>query len=123
MAKWVNPAVLDAALAEIAGADSMAVLSGAATSFGEATSKTLASVAMAPSDFSLSAGSPDGRRVAIASKTDVLITATGTATHVALIDAATSTLLYVTTTNEPVALAADGRLTIDAWDISIGEPT
>ncbi|WP_300537398.1 HK97 family phage prohead protease [Sphingosinicella sp.] len=57
----------------------------------------------------------------LAAKSDVAIAASGTATHVALLDAAGSRLLYVTTCPAQPLVAAS-TVSFGAWDIEIGDP-
>lgn len=121
MAKWVSPTVLDAALAEVASADRMVALAGQPASYAEAMAGRLAEATVAPADFSVGAGDVSGRKVQIAAKAGLPVLAAGTASHVALLRTATSSLLYVTTCPDQ-ALAPGGTVNIAAWNVEIGDP-
>jgi hypothetical protein len=121
MGKWVADAVLDGALQVISGADRMLALSAQPVDFAGVAALRLAEVTMGGGDFSLSAGAGSGRRVAVAAKAGVAVSAAGTADHVALVNVATSRLLYVTTC-PPQALAPGGTVSFDGWSVEIGAP-
>lgn len=84
-------------------------------------SDSLATQALVPGDYTKAAGDTSGRKTTIAQKAGISITATGTATHVAIIDA-TTRLIYVTTCTSQL-LTSGGTVTIPAWDIEIRDPT
>jgi len=115
----------DAALDYWTDADKMVVCSAEPTTYAEANATyALADVAMAGGDFTKANGDVSGRKVTVAAKSSVLIDASGTATHVALIKVADSTLRYVTTCTSQ-ALTANGSNTVNipAWDIEIADPS
>jgi hypothetical protein len=125
MAKAAPNIVMDGALDVIATATRMIACSAQPTTFTEANATfALCDVTMAPGDFTKANGDVSGRKVTMAAKTGVLIDASGTATHVALVRVADSTLIYVTT-NTSQALTANGSNTLafPAWDIEIAAPT
>ncbi len=125
MAKAAPNAMIDASLDYVATATRMIACSAQPTTFTEANATfALADVTMAPGDFTKANGDVSGRKVTIAAKSAVLIDATGSATHVALVRVADSTLIYVTT-NTSQALTANGSNTVSfpAWDIEIAAPT
>lgn len=125
MAKATPDAVLDKILDEIATATRMIACSAQPTTYTEANATyALADVTIDSSDFSKASGDLSGRKVTIAAQNGALIDATGTATHVALVRVADSTLLYVTTCTSQ-ALTANGSNTVNfpAWDIEIADPS
>lgn len=125
MAKATPDAVLDKMLDEIATATRMVACSAQPTSFTEANATyALADVTMASGDFTKANGDVSGRKLTVAAKTGVLIDATGTSTHIALVRVADSTLLYVTTCTSQ-SLTANGSNTVNfpAWDIEIADPS
>lgn len=125
MAKYVPDFVLDAALDEIATATRMIACSAQPADFTEANATyALADVTMASGDFTIANGDSSGRKVTMASKSSVLIDTSGTATHVALVRVADSTLVYVTTCTSQ-ALTANGSNTVNfpAWDVEIADPS
>lgn len=123
MGKSVHPDVLDAALGVIrANATRMVALASAPASYAAASSAALASVTMAPADFTIAAGQASGRRVAVAAKADVPVTAGGAASHVALLDPANARLLYVTTCATQ-ALSLGGTVSLSSWTVEIADPS
>jgi len=124
MAKATPDAVLDKPLDEIATATRMIACSAQPTTYTEANATyALADVTMAGGDFTKANGDTSGRKVTIAAKSGVLIDASGTATHTALVRVSDSTLLYVTTCTSQ-ALTANGSNTVNfpAWDIEFADP-
>lgn len=121
MGKWVAGEVLDGALAVIAAADRMVAVAGQPASYADAWSGRMAEASLASGDFSLQPGVGGGRRLAIAGKAGVAVVTPGTTDHVALLDSATSRLLYVTTCPAQ-ALAAGGTVSFDPWSVEIGGP-
>jgi len=126
MAKKVDNSVLDAALNEIkTNCNLMTVCSAEPLTFAAANiggGDFLGDVAMATGDFIISDGDISGRKAAIAAKSSVNVDVTGTASHVALLDTVTSTLLYVTTCTSQ-ALTSGNTITFPTWDIEIADPT
>ena len=74
-------------------------------------------------DFTKANGDTSGRKVTVAAQSGVLIDASGTANHIALVRVGDSTLLYVTTCTSQ-ALTAKGSNTVNfpAWDIEFADP-
>lgn len=121
MAKSVSNLVLDAALDKIATANIMTACNAEPTTRTQAvTTFALADVAMAGGDFTKADGDVNGRKTTVAQKADVLIDATGDATHVALCDA--TDLLYVTTCTLQ-SLTSGNTVTFPAWKVEIADPT
>lgn len=124
MAKAANDIVMDGALDIIATATRQIACSAQPTTYTEANSTyALADVTMSSGDFSKANGDTSGRKVTMAAKSAVLIDASGTATHVALVRVSDSTLIEVTTCTSQ-ALTANGSNTVNfpAWDIEIADP-
>lgn len=125
MAKATPDAVLDKILDEISTATRQLACSAQPTTYTEANSTyALADVTMAGGDFSKANGDTSGRKVTMGAKSSVLIDATGTATHIALVRVSDSTLLYVTTCTSQ-SLTANGSNTVNfpAWDVEIADPS
>lgn len=125
MAKATPDAVLDKILDEIATATRMVACSAQPTTYTEANATyALADVTMASGDFTKANGDTSGRKVTMGAKSSVLIDASGTATHVALVRVSDSTLLYVTTCTSQ-ALTANGSNTVNfpAWKIEVADPS
>lgn len=123
MAKRAPTATLDAMLDYIALSTRMTVCSAEPTTYTEGNATyALADVTVAPGDFTKAAGSPSGRKVTVAAKNAVPVDATGTATHIALLQVADSTLRYVTTCTSQ-ALTSGNTVNIPTWTITIPDPT
>ena len=122
MAKSVHDNVLDGAFDVLDQADLMTVCNAEPTTRTEAiTTFKLADVAMTPNtDFTKANGDTNGRKVTVAAKSSVVVDTSGTATHVALVDA--TRLLYVTTCTSQ-ALTSGNTVNFPAWDIEIADPT
>jgi len=122
MAKWTNDAAMDAALDYLATATKEVVCSAQPTTYAEAvTTYMLAEVVIDGTDFTKANGDTSGRKTTVAQQSTVSITNSGTATHVATVITASSTLVDVTTCTSQ-ALTSGGSVTIPAWDHEITDP-
>lgn len=123
MAKSVHDDVLDAALNYIKNnATRMTACTAQPTTFTEANATfARADVTMAAGDFTAANGDTSGRKLTVAAKTAVPVDASGTVTHVALLDVTNSKLLYVTTTASQ-AVSAGGTVDIGTWKVEIADP-
>lgn len=125
MAKAAHDDVMDGALNVIKNnVTRMTACSAQPLTFAEGDATyALADVTMASTDFTIANGDTSGRKATVAAKSSVVIDATGTATHIALLDVTNSKLLYVTTCTS-LALTAGGGNTVNfpAWDIEIADP-
>jgi hypothetical protein len=121
MAKLVHDNVLDAALNLIkTTANLMVVCSTQPTTRAEAvTTYALADVAMTSTDYTVSNGDTNGRKVRVAAKSAVPVDVTGSAQHIALVDA--TNLLYVTTCTTQT-ITSGNTVDIPVWDIEIADP-
>lgn len=125
MAKSANDLVMDASLDFIAGANKQVACSAQPTTYTEANATfALADAAMAGGDYTKANGDSSGRKTTMGAKTGALIDASGTATHVALVDTVNSRLVYVTTCASQ-ALTANGTNTVNfpAWKVEIADPS
>lgn len=122
MAKIVHDTVLDGAFDILDQANLMIACSAQPTTRTEAvTTYALADVAMTiNSDYTKANGDTSGRKVTVAAKSSVTVDTSGTATHVALVDA--TNLLYVTTCTSQ-ALTSGNTVNFPAWDVEIADPT
>lgn len=125
MARRNNSAMLDLALAYIADGDHVFACSAEPTTATEAhTTYMLGENAYATANLSIGAGDGGGntpRKLTIASVTGTNVTNSGTATHVAVTNAAEDTLKYVTTCASQ-ALTSGNPLTFGSWTINIEAP-
>ncbi len=124
MAKKVEDAVLDGALDVTATSVIQRVCASEPADRTAAIAATLASVALTPGDgngdFTIANGDVSGRKVTITQQSDVPVTTTGTATHVAYDDGA---VLTIVTTCASLALTSGGTVTVPAHDQEIADPT
>lgn len=126
MAKLVADAVLDAALQYIKdNGGRMDICSTQPTTYTEATSTyTLGNVTMVSGDYTIANGDTSGRKLTVAAKSGISVTATGSAQHVAITKTtATTDLLYVTTLASAQSVTAGNTANVAAWDIEIADPT
>jgi len=122
MAASVHDDVLDGAFDVYDQADLMIACSAEPTTRTEAvTTYALADVAMVPdTDYTKANGDTSGRKCTAAAKSTVTVDTSGTATHVAKVDA--TRLLYVTTCTSQ-ALTAGNTVSFPAHDVEIADPT
>ena len=124
MAKTVHDDVLDGALNIIKNnCTRMTLCSAQPTTYTEGNATfSLGDVTLASGDFTAANGDTSGRKVTVAAKAGVTVDASGTGTHVALLDVANSKLLYVTTCPSQ-AVVNPGTMDIATWKIEIADPT
>ena len=125
MAKWTNSDGLDAALSWWADCDVLHLCNSQPANYAALATTSLGSVSLTPGvgdDFSLAAGSPNGRRLNIAAQQIAAATASdpGTSLHVALAKTGDSTLRVVATVpNQPITSGNPAQ--IGAWSVQIDE--
>lgn len=124
MAKFADPTtVIDPALDGIAQCDRQYICSAQPANFAGIAAVQLAVVTMTPvTDYTKAAGDTSGRKVTVAAKSGVSITASGTATHLVLGRTTDSTLRFVTTCTSQ-AVTSGNTANIPAWKDEIGAPT
>lgn len=124
MAKAVPDAGIDGGLSYTDGADQMSVCNAQPTTYTEAHATfMLAEVAMAAGDIVI-ADDASGRKATMGAKSGVVITTSGTGTHIALTKAGDTTLRLVTTCTSQ-ALVANGSNTVDfpSWKQNVQDPS
>lgn len=126
MAKTTSDVVLDAPGEYVkANVTKQIACSAQPTTYTEAvTTYALADVALTGTDITLANGDTSGRKYTVAAKSAVTIDASGTATHVALVNDTGTALLQVTTCTS-LALTAGGGNTVGfpSWDSEFADPT
>jgi hypothetical protein len=125
MPKVAPDAVMDAAFDYIDQADVLRVCStlDSSPTHAEIVTATLASVAITPdTDFTKADGDTSGRKVTVAAKSGVSVTASGDANHIALTTTSGSVVRYVTTCTTQT-LTSGNTVNIPAWDIEIADPS
>jgi hypothetical protein len=121
MAKWVNSAVLDAALNIIRNSNAISVTNTQPTTRTEAaTTFKLAATTASISALQAGDAGTSARKITINPHTSVTVDASGTAQHVALYDA--STLYYITTCTSQY-LTSGNTVTVPTWKIEFDNPT
>lgn len=120
MAKKMTNAVIDGGLDKFGTCTRITVLSGEPASISDITTTyKLASTTLAGGDFTKANGDISGRKSTVAQKSTISITASGTATHVAIDDGTD----YAVTTCTSQALTSGGTVTIPTWKLEIAAPT
>lgn len=121
MAALFDSSVQDAALDKIATSVMLRICSGTPASRATAVTNTLASVSVASGDFTKAAGTVDGRKVTVAAKNGVSVTASGTAASYCLDDG--TTLLARTDVNvSSPALTSGSTVNIPVTSFEVGAP-
>jgi hypothetical protein len=120
MAKAMSTDMYNGGLDRMANCTTMTILSQQPTSIPDIATYRLANVAMAfASDYTFAAGDVNGRKLTVATKSNVPITATGNATHVSLDNGSG----WVATTCNNQILTQGGTVTIQSWKREIADPT
>lgn len=110
---------LDAALAAVAEATHLYLCNASPTSYAEASSTYAVGVKATPTIGSPGDASPNGRKVTVSAITDGEVTATGTPTHWALVDANNSRLLGASTITNGQVVTDGNTFTLGAFDIRL----
>jgi hypothetical protein len=124
MTKEVPDAGIDGGLSYTDGADYQVACAGHPTDYNDAyVTKMLAKVAMAAGDIVI-ADDTSGRKATMGAKTGTVITNSGTADHVVLVNVGTTTIRLITTCTSQ-ALVANGSNTVDfpSWKQNVQDPT
>jgi hypothetical protein len=119
--KYAPDAMIDSALTYVAGATVMHVCSvlGAVPTRAQVLTASLANVAVTGVDFANADGT-SGRKVTVAAKNAVAVTASGNAENVVLIDG--TNVRYMTScTTQAVVLG--NTVNVPTWVIQIADPT
>ena len=127
---WLVPktapdAFMDAAFDNVDQADRMHACTtlDATPTYAEIIAASLAVATMTPdTDFTKSDGDVSGRKVRVAAKSAIAVTASGDANHVALVTVSGSVVRYVTTCTQQT-LTSGNTVSFPAWDIEIADPT
>lgn len=121
MAKWANDSVLDTLLDKVATGNQILVTTSQPADRTAALAASLASTSLSSGDFTKSdSTSPAGRKTTVAQKSNITVSASGTATHVCIVDG--TSLLYVTTCTSQ-SLTSGNTVTIPAWTVTISDPS
>ena len=120
MPALMTDAMIDGGLDKFGTCTRITALSAEPASITDITTTyKLATTTLAGGDFTKANGDTSGRKSTVAQKTGVSITATGTATHVAVDDGTD----YVVTTCDAQGLTSGGTVTFNSWKREISDPT
>lgn len=122
MSALFDTSVQDAALDKLATSVMLRICSGSPTSRATAVTNTLASVSLSSGDFTKAAGTVDGRKVTVAAKSGVSVTASGTAASYCLDDGTTLLARADVDASSP-ALTSGSTTNIPATAFEVGAPT
>lgn len=116
---FMNDEFYDDLLANLDDATHLYLCSQEPNSFAEASSTFALGSKVGPSIGAVANNSPNGRKRTVAAITDGSISATGTATHWALVDSANSKLLVANSLSASKAVANGNVFTLTAIDIKV----
>ena len=120
MAGYISPDVLDAALNLIDTAgNKLVICSALPATYAEANATYALGNKVSPTISAPQARSPDGRKVVVSAITDGAVTATGTATHFAILDTTGSRLLSAQALGASQSVTSGNTFTLTAIDIGI----
>ena len=123
MGKYVNDLAMDAAFDFMrAQMTRLCVCSSEPTTYAEATSTYMLAhaTALTSTELSLDDGDASGRKMSMASQTNLTVDTTGTAAHVALVGTTDSVLLLGTTCTTQ-ALTTGNTVSVPGYDDEIGD--
>lgn len=114
--------VLDAALDKIATATALHICSGTPADRAAVLTASLATVAVDGTDFTKANGTTDGRKTTVGAQAGVSVTATGTPSRYALVDA-TTLLAWADVDPASPGLTSGSTTDIPATAFELGDPT
>lgn len=121
MAQKVSSDVLDGGLNAIKTGVEVYVCTEEPTDRAAAIATSLIDAGtLAAGDYTIAAGTANGRKITVAQQTDVPITSTGDATHVVI---CTATTFLLCTTCNTQTLTSGGTVTIPAFVYESSQPT
>lgn len=122
MAKAITDAIIDGGLDKMATCTRLTVLSAQPASITEiATTYKLCSVVIDSGDFTKANGDTSGRKCTVGAQTAIIITTSGTATHIAIDDG--TDWVVTTCTNQALTANGTNTVTVPAWKLEIADPT
>jgi len=120
---YLNDRVLDNGLTVLdTEASHLYVTSQEAATYAGASSTYALGVKATPTVSAPAARTPNGRKVTVSAITDGTVSATGTATHYALVDSTNSRLLATGSLSASQALTSGNTFTLTSFDIGIPAP-
>jgi hypothetical protein len=132
VSKWMNDSFADSALDWLSSNGkkmyvcTTAISSASVPNYTKVTSTAALTGAITmstSSDYTKAVGDSSGRKVTVAQKASISVTASGTGARVCLVDSTGSgTVAYVTTCTSQ-ALTSGNTVTIPAWDVEVADPS
>lgn len=120
MPGFINDYYPDLALAAIAsGVNSLVICSAMPTTYTEANTTYKLGTKATPTVSAAQDASPDGRKVVVSAITDGTVSASGTATHFALLDTANSRLAVAQALASSQSVTSGNTFTLGAIDVRI----
>lgn len=120
MAAYINPYYVDLALTAMDdGINSLVICSAMPATYAEANTTYKLGTKATPTVSTPQAASPDGRKVTVSAVTDGTVSASGTATHFALLDTVNSRLVAAQALSASQAVTSGNTFTLGAVDIRI----
>jgi hypothetical protein len=120
---YLNDRVLDNGLTVLdTEASHLYITSAEATTYTQAATTYALGVKATPTVGAPAARAPSGRKVTVSAITDGTVSATGTASHYALVDQTNSRLLAAGPLGASQAVTSGNTFTLTAFDIGIPGP-
>lgn len=116
---YISDYCLEGTLSKVAEADKLLICSQEPVSYTEANSTYALGNKTSPSLGAAADRSPNGRKRTVAAITDGTVTATGTATHWALVDTANTRLLSTGAMAASQAVTSGNAFTLTAFDVGV----
>lgn len=120
MGKVVHNDVLDALFTEFQTANGLTLNTSEPASRSAAVADNLLNSIATPSYTGPADGDTSGRKITVNALSGLTAGSTGTATHIALVDA--SNVLYVTTCSS-TSITSGNTVDIGSWDVEVADPT
>lgn len=120
---FLNDRVLDNGLSALTSeANKLTICSAEPATFAEANATYALGSKVSPTVGSPGARAPSGRKVTVSAITDGAVSATGTASHWALVDTVNSRLLAANSLSASQAVTNGNAFTLAAFDVGIPGP-
>ena len=120
MAGYINDYYLDLALNAIdSGVNSLVICSAMPTTYAEANTTYKLGTKATPTVSAAQDASPNGRKVTVSAITDGSVSASGDATHFALLDTVNSRLAVAQALSANQVVASGNTFTLGAIDVRI----
>lgn len=121
---FINDRVFDSGLSILTSeVNKLTITSAEATTYTEGNSTYALGAKTSPTVGSVGDRSPSGRKVTVSAITDGSVSATGTATHWALLDTSNSRLLATGALSASQSVTNGNTFTLTAFDVGIPDAT